>query len=74
MKFTELPALGIADKVVDAKLYLGLRKCEVGLPVNVKRLVEDWNEKTVTWNNGPHSASDISVSYTHLTLPTTIRV
>ena len=60
MKFTELPALGIADKVVDAKLYLGLRKCEVGLPVNVKRLVEDWNEKTVTWNNGPHSASDIS--------------
>lgn len=45
MKFTELPALGIADKVVDAKLYLGLRKCEVGLPVNVKRLVEDWNEK-----------------------------
>lgn len=60
MKFTELPSLGIADKVVDAKLYLGLRKCDVGLPVNVKKLVEDWDEKTVTWNNGPHSASDIS--------------
>lgn len=60
MKFTKLPALGIADKVVDARLYLGLRKCEVGLPVNVRRLKEDWNEKTVTWHNGPHSDDNIS--------------
>lgn len=60
MKFTNLPALGVADKVVDARLYLGLRKCEVGLDVNVKRLKEDWNEKTVTWHNGPHSDDNIS--------------
>lgn len=59
MKF-KLPALGVADKVVDARLYLGLRKCEVGLDVNVKRLKEDWNEKTVTWRNGPHSDDNIS--------------
>lgn len=53
IKFTNLPKLGIADKVVDARLYIGLRQCQLGLPVNIKRLVNDWNEKTVTWNNGP---------------------
>jgi len=60
MKFTKLPELGVADKVVDARLYLGLRKCELGLPVNIKRLTENWDEKTVTWRNGPHSDSNIS--------------
>lgn len=60
MKFTNLPALGVTDKVVDARLYLGLRKCEIGLPVNVKRLTKDWNEKTVTWKNGPTSDPNIS--------------
>ncbi len=60
MKFTNLPTLGVADKVVDARLYLGLRKCEFGLDVNVKRLTENWDEKTVTWHNGPHSDANIS--------------
>ena len=60
IKFTTLPKLGIADKVVDARLYIGLRQCQVGLPVNIKRLVNDWNEKTVTWNNGPNGDSNIS--------------
>ena len=60
IKFTTLPKLGIADKVVDARLYLGLRQCQLGLPVNIKRLVNDWNEKTVTWNNGPNGDSYIS--------------
>ena len=39
IKFTKLPDIGIGSKVVDARLLLGLRKCEVGLQVNVKRLV-----------------------------------
>lgn len=60
MKFENLPALGIADKVVDARLYLGLRHCDAGLQVDVKRLTENWNEKTVTWNNGPHGESNIA--------------
>ncbi len=60
IKFTALPKLGIADKVIDARLFIGLRQCQVGLPVNIKRLVDDWNEKTVTWNNGPYGDSFIS--------------
>lgn len=60
IKFTNLPKLGIADKVVDARLYIGLRQCQLGLPVNIKRLINDWNEKTVTWNNGPYGDSNIS--------------
>ena len=60
IKFTNLPKLDIADKVVDARLYIGLRQCQLGLPVNIKRLVNDWNEKTVTWNNGPNGDSNIS--------------
>lgn len=60
IKFTTLPKLGIADKVVDARLYIGLRQCQLGLPVNIKRLINDWNEKTVTWNNGPYGDSNIS--------------
>lgn len=60
IKFTSLPKLGIADKVIDARLFIGLRQCQLGLPVNIKRLVDDWNEKTVTWNNGPHGDSFIS--------------
>ena len=60
IKFTKLPDIGIGSKVVDARLLLGLRKCEVGLQVNVKRLVNDWDEKTVTWNNGPYGEGIIS--------------
>ncbi len=60
IKFTTLPSLDIADKVIDAKLYIGLRQCQLGLPVNVKRLVDDWSESSVTWNNGPYGDSFIS--------------
>jgi len=60
IKFTKLPDIGVASKVVDARLYLGLRKCEVGLQVNVKRLINDWDEKTVTWNNGPYGEGNIA--------------
>ncbi len=60
VKFNVLPALSIADKVVDARFNIDLMKCELGLTVNLKRLVNDWQEKTVTWNNGPYGENRIS--------------
>ena len=60
IKFTSLPNIGIASKVVAAYLHLGLRKCEFGLQVNIKRLIDNWDENTVTWNNGPHGESYIA--------------
>ncbi|MBQ4154208.1 MAG: RHS repeat protein [Clostridia bacterium] len=66
IKFTSLPELGIADTVVEAKLYLGLKKCELGLICNVKRLIHNWDPYTVTWNNGPYGDGVIS-DYLNLT-------
>ena len=60
IKFTDLPKLGIADKVVDARLNVGLMKCELGLTVDVKRLIENWDQDRVTWNNGPHGENRIT--------------
>ncbi len=60
IKFTDLPKLGIADKVVDARLNVGLMKCELGLTVDVKRLIENWDQDKVTWNNGPHGENRIT--------------
>ena len=59
IKFTSLPSLGVADKVIDARLYLALRKCEFGLTVNVKQLSSDWDPYTVKWNNKPTSKNII---------------
>ena len=59
IKFTSLPTLGIADKVIDARVYLALRKCEIGLTVNIKQLTSDWDPYTVKWNNKPTSNSII---------------
>ncbi|MBP3336727.1 MAG: DNRLRE domain-containing protein [Ruminiclostridium sp.] len=66
IKFTSLPTLGIADKVVDARLYIGLRKCELGMVCNIKRLTNDWDPYTVTWNNRPGNEGSIS-DYLYLT-------
>lgn len=54
IRFKNLPDIGVAGKVVDARLYIALRKCEVGLQVNVKRLINPWKPTEVTWNNGPY--------------------
>ena len=56
IKFTSLPATSIADKVIDARVYLALRKCEIGLNVNVKQLTTNWDPYTVKWSNKPESA------------------
>lgn len=56
----QLPSLSVADKVVDARFNIGLRKCELGLTVNLKRLTNDWQENTVTWNNGPYGEGRIT--------------
>ena len=66
VKFTSLPSLGIADKVIDARVYLALRKCEIGLTVNVKQLAADWDPYTVKWNNKPYS-NNIIKDYMTLT-------
>ena len=66
IKFTSLPALGIADKVIDARVYLALRKCEIGLTVNIKQLTTDWDPYTVKWNNKP-SSNNIIKDYMALT-------
>ena len=60
IKFTSLPALGVADRVIDARLYIGLRKCELGLVWDVKRLTSSWEPNTVTWNNRPQGEGSIS--------------
>lgn len=60
IKFTSLPTLGIADKVIDARVYLALRKCEIGLTVNIKQLTSDWDPYTVKWNN---IFSSLSITY-----------
>ncbi len=66
IKFTSLPSLEIADKVIDARVYLALRKCEIGLTVNVKQLAADWDPYTVKWNNKP-SSNNIIKDYMVLT-------
>ncbi len=66
IKFTSLPSLSVADKVIDARVYLALRKCELGLTVNVKQLSSDWDPYTVKWNNKP-SSNNIIKDYMVLT-------
>lgn len=59
IKFTKLPKLDVADKVVQANLFMYLRECQLGLQVDAHRLKYDWNPNTVTWNNRPYSYNEV---------------
>ena len=49
----DLPTLGVADKVVNAIVRIYLIDCDNGLQVDVKRLLQTWDNQTVKWNNRP---------------------
>lgn len=66
IKFTSLPTTAIADKVIDARVFLALRKCEIGLTINVKQLNDSWDPYTVKWSNKPQS-DPIIKDYLYLT-------
>lgn len=52
LKITNLPELGISDKVVHAELDLFATACYPELQVNLHRITTDWQQKTVCWNSG----------------------
>lgn len=60
LKVNTLPTLGVADKVVYAQLNMGLWTCELGMQLEVKRLIESWSMSSVTWNNKPEPAPSIT--------------
>lgn len=49
----DLPTLGVADKVINAVVGVYLVDCDEGLQVDVKRLLQSWDNDVVTWNNRP---------------------
>ena len=49
----DLPTLGVADKVINAIVGIYLIDCDNGLQVDVKRLLQTWDNQTVKWNNRP---------------------
>ncbi len=60
LKFSTLPALGIADKVINAVACVYMYKCENGMQMDIKRVTSLWAADTVTWNKRPTVASNIT--------------
>ena len=60
LKVNTLPTLGVADKVVYAQIDMGLITCELGMQLEVKRLIEAWSMNSVTWSNKPEPAPSIT--------------
>ena len=60
LKVNTLPTLGVADKVVYAQIDMGLITCELGMQLEVKRLIEAWSMNSVTWENKPEPAPSIT--------------
>lgn len=60
LKVNTLPALGVADKVINARLDMGLVICELGMQLDVKRITSNWAMNTVTWNTKPTVSSSIT--------------
>ncbi len=60
LKVNTLPTLGVADKVVYAQIDMGLITCELGMQLEVKRLIEAWSMSSVTWSNKPEPAPSIT--------------
>ena len=53
LKFSNLPTLGVADKVVNAVGFVYMYKCENGMQVDIKRITSSWTTESVTWNTKP---------------------
>lgn len=60
LKFSNLPTLGVADKVVNAVGSVYMYKCENGMQVDIKRITSSWTTETVTWNTKPTVATTIT--------------
>ena len=60
LKFSNLPTLGVADKVVNAVGFVYMYKCENGMQVDIKRVTSSWTTETVTWNTKPTVAPTIT--------------
>lgn len=60
LKFSNLPTLGVADKVVNAVGSVYMYKCENGMQVDIKRITSSWATETVTWNTKPTVATTIT--------------
>ncbi len=72
LKFTNLPDIGVASKIVDAKLCMGLRQCEVGFQMDLRRVTSTWDTTTLCWNQQPQSQNEI-LDYKMLTPETSIK-
>ena len=59
LKFSPLPTLGVADKVINAVVSVYLIDCDLGLQVDLKQVKESWDNETITWSNKPESYSSI---------------
>ena len=60
LKFSNLPTLGVADKVVNAVGFVYMYKCENGMQVDIKRITSSWTTESVTWNTKPTIAPTIT--------------
>ena len=60
LKFSNLPTLGVADKVVNAVGFVYMYKCENGMQVDIKRITSSWTTESVTWNTKPTVAPTIT--------------
>ena len=60
LKFSNLPTLGVADKVVNAVGFVYMYKCENGMQVDIKRITSSWTTETVTWKTKPTVAPTIT--------------
>ena len=60
LKFSNLPTLGVADKVINAVGSVYMYKCENGMQVDIKRITSSWATDTVTWKTKPTVAPTIT--------------